>query len=520
MKTNNENKKKKMNILLYIKTIISGFAIGVANVIPGVSGGTFALILGIYDEFIGAFDGISKWVTSFLRFLIGFKKENWEKHKQISKSINWLWIILLFIGILSAILATSRLITFLLIRFPSQTYGLFFGLILASVVVPWSKMEKKGIPEFIALIIAFVLLFWFSGLSIKTDYINPDKASYEKTNNAYKITWENTGDAYQYEVFRSETDSHSISDYNKIATANETNYEDRSIKTDKEYYYKIRAVVPIEYQKTAESKKEVKLVWKKAHNATEYHIFRSNKNSDDLLKDYVKIKITKGKPYSNEEAQNDNISLETEHNEYLYYEDDEKINAETTYYYKIRAVSAEPNIFYVMFASAISAAAMILPGLSGAFLLLMFGVYGHIFGSFSTLITDPINSTGPIIIYAFGMVIGLLAFSRMLKLLLKKYHSITMGFLIGLMLGSLRKIYPFLDLKNTVPGTEADEIPKLLFWNMPNNIPLGGYLTSMEFISIVSCLIIGLTIVIVLYLVTKGRKNKEQTSEDSSKSTD
>ncbi len=507
----NENKKEKKSLLNYIKTIISGFAIGIANVIPGVSGGTFALILGIYDEFIGAFDGISKWVTSFIRFLAGFKKENWEKHRQITKSINWLWILLLFIGILSAILATSRVITFLLIRFPAQTYGLFFGLILASVVVPWSKMEKKGIPEFIALIIAFVLLFWFSGLNIKTDYINPEM-TYEKSDNAYKLSWEDTSDGYLYEIFRSDTESDNINDYTKINTIKDNTYEDTNIEQDKEYYYKIRTIVPIELQKRMENKNEIKLVWKRTHNATEYHIFRSNKNSDNLLKDYVKIKITKGKSYSEEDAQVNNIDLEN-NTEYLYYEDDDKIDTKTTYYYKIRAVSSEPNIFYVIFASAISAAAMILPGLSGAFLLLMFGVYGHIFGSFSTLITDPLNSIGPIIIYAFGMVIGLLAFSRMLKLLLKKYHSITMGFLIGLMLGSLRKIYPFLDLKNTVPGTEADEIPKLLFWDMPSNIGLGEYLTSMEFISILSCLIIGLAVVIVLYIATKSRKKKQNDEE-------
>ncbi|MFW5800378.1 MAG: undecaprenyl phosphate translocase family protein, partial [Spirochaetota bacterium] len=139
---NSEKKKKKkknLNWLEYIRTLLGGLAIGIANVIPGVSGGTFALVLGIYDKFIGAFDDISRWLTSLIRFLFTLKKANWEKHRAITKSVNWLWIFILFVGIISAILMGSRVITYFLENYPAQTYGLFFGLILASVVIPFNK---------------------------------------------------------------------------------------------------------------------------------------------------------------------------------------------------------------------------------------------------------------------------------------------------------------------------------------------------------------------------------------------
>jgi putative membrane protein len=413
-----DNKKPKYNFLYYLRTIVSGFAIGIANVIPGVSGGTFALVLGIYDNFIGAFNDISRWITTLIRFLFTFKRENWEKHRQVTRSTNWLWVLILFVGIIVAIVATSGIITYLLEFYPAQTYGLFFGLILASVVVPWSKMEKKGLPEFIAMIIAFVGLFLLTGVEPDPNYLNTTNVSV------------NTG-----------------------AEINVIEWDEYDTESDKEYAY---------------------------------YVFRSNKDSNNL-KDYIRIGVTK----------------EVE------FEDDE-IKSDVTYYYMVKAVESSPPFWFVIIASAVSAAAMILPGLSGSFLLLLMGVYSHIFGSFSTLFNDPAGSLPPIGMYAIGIVIGLLSFARVLKWLLAKFHSITMGFLIGLMLGSLRVIYPFLDTTNAIKGAEADEIPKLFFWDMPSNVNLGDYLTGGEFISIVVCLVFGAGVVLILHFATRDRKTKHQ----------
>jgi hypothetical protein len=87
-----------------------------------------------------------------------------------------------------------------------------------------------------------------------------------------------------------------------------------------------------------------------------------------------------------------------------------------------------------------------------------------------------------------------------------------MGFLIGLMLGSLGTIYPFLDTYTSsyIDGMQADEISKLLFWNMPPGLTLSDYFSKhfVDFISIIAFLVIGITIVLVLYFATKKLEKK------------
>lgn len=89
------------------------------------------------------------------------------------------------------------------------------------------------------------------------------------------------------------------------------------------------------------------------------------------------------------------------------------------------------------FAGTIAIIAMILPGLSGSFLLVILGKYQQVF----TAVDE--RELGVLLTFGAGCAVGLLAFSRLLKVLLARYHSSTMAFLVGLMLGSLRKVWPF-----------------------------------------------------------------------------
>jgi hypothetical protein len=84
-----------------------------------------------------------------------------------------------------------------------------------------------------------------------------------------------------------------------------------------------------------------------------------------------------------------------------------------------------------------------------------------------------------------------------------------MGFLIGLMLGSLRKIYPFINIYQRQPEMKIDEIPKLIFWNMPEGLPLGEYLSSGEFISIMICMVGGVALVLSLHFASIKLKAKK-----------
>lgn len=96
-------------------------------------------------------------------------------------------------------------------------------------------------------------------------------------------------------------------------------------------------------------------------------------------------------------------------------------------------------------AATVSICAMILPGISGAFVLLLLGLYHPITELIKGLPRGEFTLEGLLTIAAFGLgcAVGLLAFTRLLKWLLSTKHDGTMAFLVGLMLGSLVKIWPF-----------------------------------------------------------------------------
>ncbi|MEZ6134508.1 MAG: DUF368 domain-containing protein [Pirellulaceae bacterium] len=96
-------------------------------------------------------------------------------------------------------------------------------------------------------------------------------------------------------------------------------------------------------------------------------------------------------------------------------------------------------------AATVAICAMILPGISGAFVLLLLGLYHPITDLIKRVLHLDITLDGLAIITSFGCgcLIGLLAFTRLLKWLLAHRHDGTMAFLVGLMLGSLYKIWPF-----------------------------------------------------------------------------
>ncbi len=86
---------------------------------------------------------------------------------------------------------------------------------------------------------------------------------------------------------------------------------------------------------------------------------------------------------------------------------------------------------------ALAICAMILPGISGSFILLILGQYATIINAVSTL------EWRVLLPAALGMIVGLLSFARLLSWLLKHYHQVTVALLVGFMLGSLRRIWPF-----------------------------------------------------------------------------
>jgi putative membrane protein len=105
------------------------------------------------------------------------------------------------------------------------------------------------------------------------------------------------------------------------------------------------------------------------------------------------------------------------------------------------------DLWFIFFCGIVAICAMILPGISGAFILLILGKYEYV----TAALKNPFLPQNLVIILVFciGCGIGLLGFSRVLNYLLQKFHNLTMAFLTGLIAGSLQKIWPWKEIVET-----------------------------------------------------------------------
>jgi len=110
-------------------------------------------------------------------------------------------------------------------------------------------------------------------------------------------------------------------------------------------------------------------------------------------------------------------------------------------------VSTPNELWFIFFSGVIGICAMILPGISGAFILLILGKYEFITGTlkapFSLNEITGISNLIIIAVFCLGCATGLAGFSRFLNWLLSRWHNITLAFLTGLMAGSMRRIWPW-----------------------------------------------------------------------------
>ncbi|WCN08511.1 DUF368 domain-containing protein [Marinomonas mediterranea] len=127
----------------------------------------------------------------------------------------------------------------------------------------------------------------------------------------------------------------------------------------------------------------------------------------------------------------------------------------------------------VFFAGMIAICAMILPGISGSFLLLMMGLYGDILLSIKEF------NIVVIAVFGCGALVGLLSFSKLLNWMLSRYRELSMAMLTGVMLGALVKVWPWKEVTDVmvvgdkqVPVSEALLLP----WNLEHYSMFGDFL--------------------------------------------
>ena len=146
----------KRSLKDYIIISLKGMAMGAADVVPGVSGGTIAFISGIYEELLNS-------ISSFKFSLINVLKN--EGIKVVWKKINGSFLLALFIGICFSVLSLAKLIENLLENHPILIWSFFFGLVLASIIYIAKQIKLWNIKCYLYLIFGLIFAYYITTLN-------------------------------------------------------------------------------------------------------------------------------------------------------------------------------------------------------------------------------------------------------------------------------------------------------------------------------------------------------------------
>ena len=135
------------------------------------------------------------------------------------------------------------------------------------------------------------------------------------------------------------------------------------------------------------------------------------------------------------------------------------------------SLASNTNSYFLFIAGAIAICAMILPGISGSFILVILGAYKTLSDAFHDF------DIKKIALFASGAVVGLLSFSRVLKWLFKNFHNLTLALLTGFILGSLNKVWPYKKTLKVMEDTTGNIID---FETVSNFGTLGIYQKSIQ----------------------------------------
>jgi putative membrane protein len=143
----------------YLSYFLKGMAVGIANIIPGVSGGTIALITGIFERLIDAIKSFD--ITAFRLLLSG-------RWKLFVERTDFYFLVTLFAGVAVAIITLARLFDFLFHHYPVYIWAFFFGLVLASVYYVGKTVEKWKMSVVLSFLIG-------TAVAVAVSVINPAK---------------------------------------------------------------------------------------------------------------------------------------------------------------------------------------------------------------------------------------------------------------------------------------------------------------------------------------------------------
>ena len=143
----------------YLLLTLKGIAMGAADVVPGVSGGTIAFITGLYDELLGSIKKID--ATAIKLFFTG-------KFKQFMQYINGYFLLSVLLGIAISIFSLAKLMTWLLTNHPIQIWSFFFGLIIASSILVATTVKEWNWKTILSSIIGATVAYYITVASPTT----------------------------------------------------------------------------------------------------------------------------------------------------------------------------------------------------------------------------------------------------------------------------------------------------------------------------------------------------------------
>ena len=359
-----------------------GFCMGVADIIPGVSGGTMALVLGIYSRLLLSIRymdlGLLKCISqkSFYARAVSRLRSPLAPPSEdpvLARADAVAFLVVLVVGILSAIITAARFIPGWMADYPEIMRGFFFGLILVSVAAPARQMlspnwSKLALPVLITAVLTFLLL-------------------------GGKATDQNfTKGTLLLEVPAAPS--------SPVTLEKDVRFVGEGVTELKKRAQALRLKSPVEWPAGATSLEVPVMATRAGQDGNTLEPFKTLEPIPELQGLTVRV-------------QGD------------------------------LAGGGSPPLWAVFLAGSIAICAMILPGVSGSFLLLLMGQYDYILFHLRGALGGSGDSGAILVCFLLGITIGILAFSRVLSALLKKAHDETMAVLMGLMIGSLGMLWPY-----------------------------------------------------------------------------
>jgi putative membrane protein len=146
-----------VRVLGALVNLVRGALIGVAEVIPGVSGGTIALIIGLYETLIGS-------AASFVKAVLALLRGRTEHARELFAAVHWRVIVPVGVGMAGAVVVGAAVLEPLIEQYPVQARAVFFGLVVMGISVPARMVERWSPRAFAIAGLAAAVAFVLTGL--------------------------------------------------------------------------------------------------------------------------------------------------------------------------------------------------------------------------------------------------------------------------------------------------------------------------------------------------------------------